>query len=135
MPLEGVDALVPVGYAACKRCGEWAVDGTMRTGYCADCLSAGAGRLELVRAAGRPAPNHPSRGRRPTKLTNAQRERKRRWNRARSRALMRLSRVQHPLYEVLLAEELAREGLDPRLDQRPSGSAAIEREITASAVG
>lgn len=134
MTAEGADGFVAAGYEACRRCGGWAAEGNLRAGYCDDCLKAGAGRLELVREVERPAPRRSSRGRKAPRLTAAQRERKRRWNRARSRALHRLSRVQHPLYEVLLAEELAREGLDPHLDQRSAGSATIEREMRSRAV-
>jgi hypothetical protein len=57
-------------------------------------------------------------------------ERRRLWNRARSRAIQRLVRIHHPLYEVLLAQEKAELGLDPGLDVRSPGSGAIEHEVT-----
>lgn len=132
---EGADGFVAVGYSACRHCGEWKVEGTLRNRLCDVCIKAGVGRLEVVQLGERPAPKRPSRGRRTKPLTAVQRDRKKKWNRARSRALMRLARLNHPLYEVLLAEELAAEGLDPRLDQRAGGSAAFEREMARSDVG
>lgn len=131
----GADGYVIEGYQACRHCGVWKVDGTLRSGLCASCIRVGAGRLELVREIDRPPPKRASRSRQSVKLTDAQKARKRDWNRARSRALMRLSRIHHALYEVLLAEELAGAGLDPRLDDRAPGTAAFEREINRSAVG
>ena len=131
----GADAFVVEGYRGCAQCGVWKVEGTLRRGYCDDCLGKGAGRLELVRELDRPAPKRPSRARRTRKLTAEQQIAKRNWNKARSLALHRLARIHHPLYEVLLAEAKAELGLDPRLDQRAPGSAALERAMKHSAVG
>ncbi len=134
MTAEGADGFVPAGYVAC-RCGALKVEGTLRKGLCADCIRSGVHHLELVRLDDRPAPKRPTRGRKNKPLTDEAKDRKRRWNRARSRALMRLARLHHPLYEVLLAEELAAEGLDPRLDVRSPGAGGFEREMNRSAVG
>ncbi len=132
MTAEGAAGFVAEGYEAC-RCGAWKVEGTLRNGLCAECVRAGVHHLELVRLDDRPAPKRPTRGRKNKPLTDEAKDRKRRWNRARSRALMRLARLHHPLYEVLLSEELATEGLDPRLDVRSPGAGGFEREMRSNA--
>lgn len=131
---EGASGYIPAGYTGCRHCGQWIV-GSTPTGLCPVCLGNGLGHLELVRESVRPIPKRATRGRKARKLTPEAKERKRQWNRARSRALMRLSRIYHPMYETLLAEELAAAGLDPKLDQRAPGSGATERAIIRSAVG
>ena len=132
---EGADGFVVEGYEACRHCGTWKPEGRLRNRLCPECIGAGIGRLEVVHLGDRPAPKRATRGRKAKPLTAEQRERKKRWNRARSRALVRLTRLQHPLYEVLLAEELAAEGLDPRLDERSPGPGGFDREMARSAVG
>lgn len=127
------------GYQACSVCGEWTVESGSADRRCADCRAEAADvarHLEVVhQVRDRTVVSRPTRARkrRKHKLTAAEREQRRLWNRARSRAIQRLVRIHRPLYQVLLAEEKERLGLDPRLDERSAGSAAIERSIAESA--
>ena len=113
----GADQFTPEGYEACRHCGHFMVAGG-KYRSCDACRRQrveNARHLELVDLAQRkPA----RRRRRARKLTAAEREQKRVWNRARSRAIQRLVRVHHELYLMLLAEEKAKLGLDPSLDAR-----------------
>lgn len=131
--MAGAEDFVIAGYETCRRCGEWAVEGSLISRLCSECASELAHQAETVELAyevdGRTVVSRPTRSRRrPTPTDPA---RKRAWNRARSRALLRVARVHRPLYEVILAQEKAKEGLDPRLDERVPGSAAIERELAS----
>lgn len=108
-------------------------------GACTDCaalLLEQARTIEITHAVnGRTVVSRPTKAkrRRKRKLTPAERENKRLWNRARSRATQRLIRLNHPMYELLLAEAKAELGLDSRLDIRPPGAGPIERELKRGA--
>jgi len=131
---EGADGFTVEGYTACRTCGRHFVTNGKRR--CGDCLSAlvVVGEAEAVaRAAARPAPKRTTRARKPRRLTKAQKDEKRKWNRARSRALTRLRQIHPELYEVLLAEEKAALGLDPSLDVRPANVGPLERELVSAA--
>lgn len=127
-----VDDIVVAGYYACRRCGEWVPDGVGRRGYCTDCMRDIGDEARTIELAyeveGRTLVSRPTRARK-HRQPKRDPESRRAWNRARSRALQRLKRIHAPLYEVLLAQEKAELGLDPRLDKRSTGSAAIERAI------
>ncbi len=131
----GADGFVPLGHEACRHCGDLYVEGVLVGGACIDCarlILEQARTMEVVHAVnGRTVVNRPtkSKRRRKRKLTPAERENKRLWNRARSRAIQRLIRLNHPMYEMLLAEEKAKLGLDSRLDVRPPGAGPIEAEL------
>lgn len=131
----GADCFVPLGHEACRHCGDLHVEGVMVGGACTDCaalLLEQARTMEVVHAVnGRTVVSRPTKAkrRRKRKLTPAERENKRLWNRARSRAIQRLIRLNHPMYELLLAEAKAELGLDSRLDVRPPGAGPIEAEL------
>jgi hypothetical protein len=131
--MSTVDDLTVAGYYACRKCGEWTPDGVGKRGYCPDCmkrLGEEARHLEIAyEVAGRKLVSRPTRSR-PARPSRRDPERRRLWNRARSRAIQRLVRIHHPLYEVLLAQEKEALGLDPGLDVRSPGGGAIEREVT-----
>lgn len=126
--MPAVDELVVAGYVACGRCGEWIPEGRRLCGDCTKAVETEAATVELAyEVAGRRLVSRPTRGRR--RKSGRDPERHRLWNRARSRATARLVKIHHPLYEVLLAQEKAALGLDPRLDDRSPGSGAIERSL------
>lgn len=128
----GAECFVPVGFEACRHCGDFHVEGEMIGGACQECAAAileQSRNMEVALAVGgRTVVHRPTRAkrRRKRKLTAAEREHKRLWNRARSRATQRLIRLNHPMYELLLAEEKAKLGLDSRLDARPPGVGPID---------
>lgn len=132
MQATGADGFVPVGYEQCRDCGDFAVEGTLRRGRCEACR----GRLAEVAATaevtyevgGRTLVSRPTRARKRSRR-RPRTEADRAWNRARSRALQRLATIHRPLYEVLLAQEKAKEGLDPGIMVRSPGSKAIEDQI------
>lgn len=129
----GADGFVAEGYVACSACGDWTVKAGRKSATCADCAALMAHTAQMLEEAnaivGRSAPRRPTRGKPKRKPTAAQRAKRREWNAARSAALQRLARIHHPLYEVLLAEEKARRGLDPGIDIRPPGAAPLERAM------
>lgn len=132
---EGADGFTVVGYILCRTCDSHFVDDGRHT-RCPACVRADVvvGEAEaMARAAARPPAKRPTRGRKPRKMTKAQKDEKRLWNRARSRALTRLRQIHPDLYEVLLAEEKAALGLDPSLDSRPANVGPLERELVRSA--
>jgi hypothetical protein len=132
---EGADGFTVVGYTICRSCDQHFVDDGKHT-RCPRCIRAEVvvGEAEAVtRAAARPPAKRPTRGRRPRKLDVAQKDQKKKWNRARSRALTRLRQIYPEVYEVLLAEEKAALGLDPSLDSRPANVGPLERELVRSA--
>lgn len=131
----GADAFVAVGYESCTSCGDWFPEGTRRGGKCATCAALILEQCRTMEVAhavdGRTIVNRPTRARRKAKrkLTPAERHQKRLWNRARSRAIQRLIRLNKPMYEILMAEAKAELGLDPRLDRRSAGAGPIEAEL------
>lgn len=136
--MPGADDFVTEGYTACSSCGHWFVADPKRPNRrkCEGCVTADKVTAEataVARAAARPAPKRPSRGRRRRKPTAKQAAQKRLWNRARSNALTRLRQIHPEMYEVLLAEEKAKLGLDPGLDVRPANVGPLERELTGTA--
>jgi hypothetical protein len=116
----GADAYVPLGYTAC-RCGEWVVtpvDGSTLA-LCPECRAALKGRSDEGRLRyeidGRAFTRKPPkpRKRHHAKRTPAQKETRRKLDRARIRAYVRLAEIYRPMYELLYAEEKLREGLEP----------------------
>jgi hypothetical protein len=140
--MEGVDELVIAGYLAC-RCGAWIVDPGPRAAVvlCDDCRGAlkdrsDAGRLRYevngrtYEAKPRPKRRPPRRKPRTnSRLTPEQRDVRRRTDRARMRTYVRLARIYRPMYELIFAQEKAREGLDPAVRSSIPRPKAIEAEI------
>lgn len=138
---EGADGLVVQGYIPC-RCGEWMIDPgpTSSIRLCADCRAAlkdkaDQGRLRYE-VEGRTFTTPPPQKRRPQKrrprsgrLTTEQRDRRRRTDRAKIRAYVRLARIYRPMFELLYAEEKLREGLDPTIHSAIPRPRAIEAEL------
>jgi hypothetical protein len=131
--MEGADGFVVAGYTACVSCGgQYVTNGKRRCEPCRKGLVLVGEAAAVAKAATRPASSRPSRARKPRKLSAAERTRKRMWNRARSNALTRLRQIHPELYEVLLAEEKAKLGLDPHLDSRPANIGPLERELSSA---
>lgn len=119
--MAGADDFTPVGYKACRDCGDLMLETVKapRCDRCRDIAVQVATDLELAASNGQVLrTRRPSRRRRTTRSAAGQ-ERRRLWGQARQAALLRLARIHRPLYEVLLAEEKAKRGLDPALDERP----------------
>lgn len=138
----GADEFVVEGYISC-RCGQWLIDPGESSSIrlCPDCRGAlsekaAAGRLAYevegrsFTAAPRKRKKPPKRKAQPSKrMTAEQRDRRRRTDRAKIRAYVRLARIYRPMFELLFAQEKLREGLDPTTRSAIPRPRAIEAEI------
>lgn len=134
---------MPAGYFACVECGEFVVEGTQwsSTRHCSDCGTAQArearddslafeveGQVHKLKTRPKIGAN---KGPRKVYGTPAQRTK---IANARNAAIRRLIALDRPLYELLLAEERALVGLDPRImvngkTSTVSLDAAIEQRL------
>lgn len=62
-------------------------------------------------------------------MTAAQRDKRRKIDRAKMRAYVRLARIYRPMFEIVFAEEKLREGLNPAIKSAIPRPRAIEAEI------
>lgn len=115
--MEGADCFVPKGYVACRDCGEFMVAGSSRSRICEGCKAIRAQAVRVIEEALGTKPT-PKRKRRARPMTEADRQRRRAWNAARSAALLRLAKIERATFEVIFAEEKAKRGLDPRVDAK-----------------
>lgn len=140
----GVEALKVEGYVVCG-CGtmmpELSVGGRRR--MCDECLGSASERLEAAQftyeVEGREFSTVARVKRDPT--SNVRRRRKRKTaevrqrdalrNLARKRAIARLIRVYRPTFELLLADEKAKVGLDPKLIRVTPRPVAVSKAILA----
>lgn len=139
---EGADEFVVSGYLAC-RCGQWMIDpgDNASIRLCPDCRGnlsrrATEGRIRYevegraFTAAPRPRKKPKKRKTPPAKrMTAEQRDRRRRLDRAKIRAYVRLARCYRPMFELMLAEEKLREGLNPAVGSAIPRPRAIEAEL------
>lgn len=118
MRTEGADGFVPLGFKACRDCGGFMLASlsAVRCEGCRDVAEQTVAALELAASNGRLVTR--KRSRRKPKPSKATKDRRRAWGQARQAALLRLARIHHDLYEVLLSEEKAARGLDPHIDER-----------------
>ena len=133
------DALEVHGYRECP-CGEWMphTETTPAPALCPTCrreagelIDEGRLRYEVGGRTFTTRPPPKPRKTKPRKLTGEQHERRKAWERARMRTLVRLSEIYRPMYELILAEEKLREGLDPTIHQYAPRPKAIASTLLA----
>lgn len=138
---QDVDELVPKGYVACAGCGEWLLEGTRlaSNGRCDDCMKAQAKTIDeaimVFEVQGRTFEDHPHvrAPRRPVPIEKRypKTDNIRRADRAKRRAIRKLTRIYQPQFELLLAAERATEGLDPKVKVETPRSMMIRDALLA----
>ena len=129
------------GYVECE-CGELLPHTDLRPApaLCPACQVAAAGKASEARLTyeiqGRtfhtPPPRKPKRAKPKKKpLTPEQKDARRRLDRARMRAYVRLAGIYRPMYEMLLNEEKLREGLPPDTKSRTPRPRAVAATLLA----
>lgn len=123
----------------CRRCGDWTVhgEGVESLLLCASCrgeISSLANeqriRYEVEGKTFLTPPNKPPKAKRRTEgVVNYHRL----WNRARSRAVVRLIQIYKPMFEVLMAEEKERVGLNGGYDSHGIRDAEVTRKVVEQA--
>lgn len=137
--MEGADEFVVVGHLACSNCGDFVLETarTARLGLCDECTATideavSKGRLQYeiqgTIIAAEPTKRR-FRKRSPRNDSPEAHERARLRSQARSKAYSRLALVYRPMWELILAEERAKLGLEPDPAHAPTRLVEVPREI------
>lgn len=128
------------GYRQCV-CGEFMADHPTKPApaLCPPCRRAATERATQARLTYEvqghtfrtPAPKTPKKPKRPKKLSPAKADRRRRRDRAKIRAYVRLAAIYRPMFDLLYAEEKLKEGLSPVIEPTIPRTRADGSELVA----